>query len=365
MAITAELMKKLDSSYGDVKVFAAGSTTATIKSSDLPKDKIINKETIIVKSRGYIGFEYYNGLFTHKSEMWSYSDFDDCLDLKFTYYYLLIHAEEFQRKARANSVKLPQLCVADTDDFLVPLPPLPVQKEIVRVLDSFVCLQENLQKELEAREKQYEVYREKLLNTNEMAGEDIEWVTLDSICEIRGRIGFRGYTRADQVSKGCGPISLSPSNIVDSHMDYKSCTYISRAKYEESPEIITNNGDIIFCKTASVGKVALVDNLPCEATINPQLVVLKNIKTDTKYLFYVLDSHRFQTEVKTLAGVGSVPNIGQAKMGAIRIPVPSRAVQEKVVDYLNAFEGTILNIKSEILTRQKQYEHYRESVLSF
>lgn len=246
----------------------------------------------------------------------------------------------------------------------IPLPPLDIQKEIANALDVFTDLQANLEQELEARKKQYEAYREKLLSFNEIGG-GIEWIRLANLCEIRGRIGFRGYTRADQVEKGNGPLSLSPANIVDCHMDYKTCTYITTEKYEESPEIKTFDGDIIFCKTASVGKVAYVQELPTEATINPQLVVLKNIKCNTKYLYYSLETSRFQSEVKALAGIGSVPNIGQAKLGSLQIPVPSISKQNKLVAQLDVFDAAILNLKNEINARQKQYEYYRERLLSF
>ena len=119
----------------------------------------------------------------------------------------------------------------------------------------------------------------------------VEWKKLGDICDIRGRIGFRGYTRNDQVKEGEGALSLSPSNIQEGHMDYTKGTYITWAKYEESPEIMTFNGDIILCKTASVGKVALVKGLPYKATINPQLVVLKEIQCNAPFLTYVLNSN--------------------------------------------------------------------------
>ena len=109
-----------------------------------------------------------------------------------------------------------------------------------------------------------------------------EWkkCALVEICNIVGRIGFRGYTIQDIVEKGTGAIALSPSNITDNRLSYdKDNTYISYFKYEESPEIKVFVGDIVFVKTGStVGKVAYVDNILCETTLNPQLVVLKNIK---------------------------------------------------------------------------------------
>jgi len=187
----------------------------------------------------------------------------------------------------------------------------------------------------------------------------VEWKTLGDICEIKGRIGFRGYTRENQVDKGNGAISLSPGNIFDSVLNYDSCTYITWEKYEESPEIMVNEGDIILCKTASVGKVARVRQLPEKATINPQLVLIKNIKTNPQYLFYILDDTPFQVKIKGLAGVGSVPNVSQAKLSSIQIPIPSLEEQNRIVGILDTFTASIDNLKEQIAQRRKQYEYYR------
>ena len=192
----------------------------------------------------------------------------------------------------------------------------------------------------------------------------VEWKKLGDVCDIKGRIGFRGYTRDDQVEKGEGAISLSPGNITNSVLYYDSCTYITWDKFEESPEIMVNEGDILLCKTASVGKVARVRQLPEKATINPQLVLIKNIKTNPQYLFYVLDDNPFQTIIKGLAGVGSVPNVSQAKLSSIQIPVPSLTEQTRIVEILDTFTASIENLKKQIAERRKQYEYYRDQLLN-
>ena len=170
---------------------------------------------------------------------------------------------------------------------VIPIPSLEEQTRIVGILDTFTSAIDNLKEQIAQRRKQYEYYRDQLLDLEGKPG--VEMKTLGEVCEIKGRIGFRGYTREDQVEEGEGVISLSPGNIENGQMVYKGCTYITWEKYEESPEIKTYDGDILFCKTGStVGKVAMVKELPCEATINPQLVVLKNITIDSKFLNYIM-----------------------------------------------------------------------------
>lgn len=258
----------------------------------------------------------------------------------------------------------PKLNQANLRNIEIPLPPLPIQQEIVRILDSFTQLQSNLEAELVSRQKQYEYYRNKLL-TFDKDDESVEWKTLGSICDIKGRIGFRGYTREDQVQEGEGALAMSPSNIVDSKLNFETCTYITWEKYEESPEIKVEINDIIFCKTGSTGKVVYIDRIPCKSTINPQLVLLKNLSEDNKYLFYILGTNQIQMRVKAFAGVSSVPNISQAKLGELELPIPTLSRQREIVSILDTFESLITNLKQEIELRKKQYEYYREQLLTF
>lgn len=258
---------------------------------------------------------------------------------------------------------IPAISKKQMEGFEIPLPPPSIQKEIVSVLDKFSELIEKTDEEIALRQKQYEYYREKLLTFED--GE-VEWKKLGNLCDIVGRIGFRGYTTKDQVPAYTGALSLSPGNIVDNVMDYSKGTFITWEKYEESPEIMVYNDDIIFCKTGStVGKVAMIKNLPCKATINPQLVVLKNVNINKKYLYYNLVMKRVQMLVTNLAGIGSVPNISQTKLSLITIPLPSPSRQQEIVDILDKFETLISKLKEERELRQKQYEYYREKLLTF
>ena len=199
----------------------------------------------------------------------------------------------------------------------------------------------------------------------ELCPNGVEYKTLGEISEIKGRIGFRGYTRADQVDKGNGAISLSPSNIIDGDIDFETCTYISWSKYDESPEIMVSKGDIIFCKTASVGKTALVKHLPEKATINPQLVLIKNIKCNSAYLSYVLKTPHFQSQVYKIKGLGTIPTISQKDFQELSVPVPPLEVQCEIVRILDNFTLLTAELTAELTARKKQYEYYRDELLTF
>ena len=169
-----------------------------------------------------------------------------------------------------------------------------------------------------------------------------EYKKLGDICSIVGRIGFRGYTREDLVEKGNGAISLSPSNIIDGKLNFDDkVSYLSWEKYFESPEIMLAEGDVVFTKTASIGKCALVKHLPVETTLNPQLVVLKNIQCDSSYLTYMLQDKRFQEAVLSKKGGTSIPTISQAFLGSLPVPVPPIETQKQIVAELDKINETI------------------------
>ena len=163
------------------------------------------------------------------------------------------------------------------------------------------------------------------------------------IASIVGRIGFRGYTTNDIVAKGEGAIALSPTNIENNKLTYdKDNTYISFYKYEESPEIMIKKGDVIFVKTGStVGKVAYVDKLICKTTLNPQVVVLKNIQCNSYLLSVLLSTNRFQNAIKKITVGGAVPTLSQAAMGNIAVIMPKVAEQEKLSKFISLLDERI------------------------
>ena len=374
--ITATQMKAMHKSNAPVKIFAGGQTFALVDYNDLPQSDIYFFPSIIVKSRGIIEFEYYDKPFSHKSEMWSYHTNSPDVNAKFLYYYLKTHEDYFQQLG--SVMQMPQISIPTTEKFPIPLPPLRVQSRIVEILEKFTQLEAQLeaelQTELEARNKQYDFYRNRLLDfalRDDLKGQ-VEWKTLGEVCNVVGRIGFRGYTRNDLVERGEGAISISPTNIVNQNLNLSAekNTYISWEKYNESPEIKIRVGDIVLVKTGStIGKVAIVRELNEKATINPQMVVLKGISCLPAYLAYYVCTPNFQLRLKSLSGQGSVPNISQAKLKTIPIPLPPLSEQRRIVDILDRFDTLTNSISEglprEIALRRKQYEYYRDALLRF
>lgn len=184
---------------------------------------------------------------------------------------------------------------------------------------------------------------------------------LKSLTEIKGRIGFRGYTNSDLVEQGNGAITLSPSNIINGKMDYSKCSYLSWFKYHESPEIMVKNGHILFVKTgSSYGKTAYVDNLPMEATINPQFSLIKPLNVHPEFLNYAVSSTYFKKQVERGVIGSTIPTISQFAIKNMLILIPPKEEQENIVKHLNStftsLDGVIANCERMIalLTERKQ-----------
>ena len=163
-----------------------------------------------------------------------------------------------------------------------------------------------------------------------------ECTRIKFIANLYGRIGFRGYNSKDLNKDGIGAITLSPSNMKDMMMDYTNVTYLSWEKYNESPEIMIQQGDILFVKTgSSYGKSCYVDNLPQEATINPQILRI-NPLINGRFLCYYFNSSLARTFTECGVVGGTIPTISQEKVGnfiALNPPLPE---QEAIVTYLDS-----------------------------
>lgn len=167
--------------------------------------------------------------------------------------------------------------------------------------------------------------------------ESWRWFRLGEIAEVFGRIGFRGYKKTDLVQKGQGAITMSPSNISKGgDINFDDSTYISWEKYEESPEIMLEEGDVVLVKTGSTyGKSGIIESLPEKATINPQLAILKYIQCNRKYLAYVLRSSAVWTQYESFVVGAATPTFSQEKLSNMLLPMPPLAEQERIVDKLD------------------------------
>ena len=175
--------------------------------------------------------------------------------------------------------------------------------------------------------------------------EDWEQRKLGDSCKLNGRIGFRGYTEKDIISKEAGGVlTFSPTNIVDNKLTIEcKNTYITREKYDESPEIKISNGDILFVKTGStLGKSALVTGLKEDASINPQIVVMRVEKDTENFMSNVLITDSVMKQVAAVKIGGAVPTMTETELKNFTYFAPAEKEEKKKIgDYFRTLDRLI------------------------
>ena len=240
----------------------------------------------------------------------------------------------------------------------VPVPPLPVQEEIVRILDSFSSLEAELEAELEARRKQYAYYRNELLTF-----ERVVTVCIQDIC-IRICSGGTPSSKRHDYYDGNVPW-LRTQDIDFNVINQTSATISDEGLRNSAAQWIPANCVIVAMYGATAAKVA-VNSIPLttnQACCNLQI---DETKADVRYVFHWL-SNEYE-HLKAL-GEGSQSNINAKKVKSYPISLPPLEEQRRIVSILDRFDKLTNDLSSglpaEIEARRKQYEYYRDRLLSF
>ena len=356
--ITANKMKEIEVHGGDIRIFAGGKTVIDTTEDKIQNPNITRVPSVIVQSRGVIDFIYYDKPFTFKNEMWGYTSENET-SIKFLYYYLKNNISYF-RAASISMGALPQISLPITEKFKLPVPPMEVQREIVRILDSFTLLTAELTAELTARKKQYEFYRDFLLSFDELDknGGGCELKMLGDIGEVRmcKRI-LKEQTSAN------GEIPFYKIGTFGKEAD----AYMSKELFDEyrSKYSYPKIGEVLISASGTIGR-AVIFNGNDAYFQDSNIVWIENDEGQVlnRYLFYF-----YQIADWNIAEGGTIKRLYNDNLKKIKIPVPSLQTQQKVVDILDKFDTLVNSITEglprEIELRRKQYEHYRELLLNF
>lgn len=221
---------------------------------------------------------------------------------KFFAYYFQTPCWRSQVRSRVTGIKVYSISQSIINQTSIIIPSFEEQQRISDYLDekcgeidSLISLQEQMIAQL--TDYKQSVITEavtKGLNPNaELVPSGIDWIgdmpkgwkitRMKYICNVNGRIGFRGYTSEDLVSEGEGAYTIGGKHITRNILDLSDADYISWEKYYESPEIMVKKGDIVFAQRGTLGRQALIRDNIGEATINPSLVLLNGISINNVY----------------------------------------------------------------------------------
>lgn len=292
----------------------------------------------------------------------------DLFNIKFLFYYTFLLADWCKKNTMNSSfasVDMKQL-----KRFKFPVPPLEVQDEIVRVLDSFTNLEANLQTELEARRQQYEYYRDSLLSLESLSNklrDEVKIIPLGNICKIaRGASPrpIRSFLSQDSLDS----IPWIKIGDIDPAGKYvtKTNQYIKPSGVEKSREIFP--GDFLLSNSMSFGRPYISKIYGC---IHDGWLKLSDFEETflPDYLYHLLRSSQVQLQFQASVGSGTVSNLNSLAVSKVMVPVPPLAEQERIVAILDKFDALVNDLSSglpaEIAARRKQYEYYRDQLLSF
>ena len=354
--ITKELIKD-----GDIPVISGGQKPAYYHNESNRKGEVIT----VAGSGAYAGFVMYWDKPIFVSDAFSIECDKSYLNIKYIYYFLQNNQMKIHSLKKGGGV--PHVYFKDMQKFLVPVPPLEVQEEIVRILDDYTKsveeLKEKLNKELIARKKQYSWYRDYLLKFENK----VEIVKLKDIATEMYR--GNGIKREEVRETGIpcvryGEIYTEYGISFEKTKSYTDENLITNKKYIEY-------GDILFAITGEsveeIGKsTAYIGKEKC--LVGGDILVMKH-KQDPVYLSYVLSTENSQKQKSKGKIKSKVVHTNATDIGEIEIPLPPLEVQKRIVEVLDNFEKTCkeLNIElsSEIEKKQKEYEFVRNYLLTF
>lgn len=308
---------------------------------------------------------------------YSYEDFwaaDDCfpiicdgeLDSRYLYHILLWKKDVLSNKVRRASV--PRLARTEIEDLMIPVPPMEIQKEIITLLDQYICsldmLQKELQSEISNRSLQYKYYCKRFIETS-AANE------LISIGDLGKWVG--GMTpltsNLDYWKDGDIPWVSSKDMKTASLIDTEN--HITKLAIEETTAKLLPKDIVAIVTRSGILKHTLpIVYIPINVAINQDIkALIPNESINARYILYVLKAFHDDLLAVTKKQGGTVDSIDIKKFFDFKIPIPSYEKQLQMVEQLTHLENVYIEsdnlIKLEIQSRLKQFECYRNRLLSF
>ena len=283
---------------------------------------------------------------------------------KYLYYCLTNLQDKIYATKKGGGV--PHVHISSIDKFLIPIPPPLVQEEIVKILDRFAEYAAELQAELQARQEQYEYYRNKLLTFNEIGGQSVIWMKMSEIGTFtRGN----GLQKKDFTESGVPCIHYGQIYTYYGTFATRTKSYVSQETASRCKK--AHKGDLIFATVSE----NIDDVCKCVAWLGDEDICISgdslvfNHNQNSKYLAYYFQTYAFAKYKRSRVTGTKVIRLHQSQLEQFLIPIPSIDEQLRIVSMLDKFEALvgdlIQGLPAEIVAVQEQYEYYRDKLLSF
>lgn len=282
----------------------------------------------------------------------------DKICMKFAHYYMFIIDEWC--KTHTNNGGFSSVDMKGFSKILIPIPPLSEQKRIVGILDTFTESIENLKKQITERKKQYEHYRDQLLDLEGKPEKDI--TLFGTICEMtKGN----GVQKTDFVDEGIGCIHYGQIYTHYGSFTYTTNKFVSKEVFDKAKK--ASKGDIVMTDTSEnvediCKSVAYLGEE--DIAVSNHALIIKH-RQNPKFLSYSTLTKSFFSQKRKYAYGVKVTGIKPDHLAQFLIYLPSIEEQNRIVTILDTFEASIANLEQQLTHRQKQYEYYRNMLLTF
>lgn len=346
---------------------------------NLDKYLVYPKDIVVAMSgatTGKIGFNYTNNTAYLNQRVGKFVPNRSILNNRFLFHFLFSKEDLIYNLSRGTGSQ-PNLSKSDIDDIEVPIPSLETQEKIVKILDKFTNYVAELQAELEARNKQYEYYRDTLLSEEYLKKLSENTKLLESNYKLRsttlGDIGKftrgNGLQKKDFISKGKPVIHYGQIYTKFNFEADKTISFVNDDVFSKLKK--ANINDILIATTSEniedVGK--------CVVWLGNEEIGFSGdmysycTKENPKYIAYYFQTNKFQKQKEQKVTGTKLIRIHGDDMAKFSITLPPRSIQNKVVEVLDKFQDLLSDtqglLPEEIEERQKQYEYYREKLLTF
>ena len=284
----------------------------------------------------------------------------NCQNASYLMYYLNSSLFERDKMSCVSGTTIMHLSPTKLAEKTIPIPSLEEQNRIVGILDTFTSAIDNLKEQIAQRRKQYEYYRDQLLDLEGKPG--VEMKTIGNIAKYRRGSFPQPYGNKEWYDgEGAMPF-VQVADVEEKGMRLKRSTnqFISRLAMPKS--VFAPIGTILVTLQGSIGKVAITQY---DSYVDRTLGIFESFKIDINKKFFAHQLEKIFSIKKEKARGGTIKTITKEEFTNFIIPLPSIEEQNRIVSILDTFEASIQNLEAQLEQRQKQYEYYRNKLLTF